>query len=264
MQDHTSSGATSNDVELINATGKGGIVLVCEHACNFIPDEFSGLGLSEDTLKSHIAWDPGALAVAKILSTVFDAPLIAPTVSRLVYDCNRPAQAQSAVPQKSEIYDIPGNAGLSEADRLVRAERFYQPYRKALVQILDGALDDGLSPAIVTIHSFTPVYNGEPRDLDLGILHDTDTRLADKLLTLIEGEGDLTARRNDPYGPADGVTYTLAQHAIPRGLFNVMIEIRNDLIVDMDAQQAMATQLADYLRSAFVALNVDLNSGASS
>lgn len=256
--EHSLNSATQDEVELINASGKGGVVLVCEHACNFVPDEFSALGLDEAALNSHIAWDPGALAVAEILSSAFDAPLIAPTVSRLIYDCNRPAQAKSAVPIKSEVYDIPGNVGLSDEDRLKRSERFYQPYRTALVQAIEGALAAGRSPAIVTIHSFTPIYKGEPRDLDLGILHDTDARLADKLLTLIKDEGELAARRNDPYGPADGVTYTLAEHAVPRGLLNVMIEIRNDLIAQADMQQAMARRLADYLQTAFAHLNTDL------
>ncbi|MBL4615513.1 MAG: N-formylglutamate amidohydrolase [Magnetovibrio sp.] len=263
MREHTSFGATSIDVELVNATGKGGIVFVCEHASNFIPNEFTKLGLSEDALKSHIAWDPGAFAVAKILSAMFDAPLVAPVVSRLVYDCNRPAQVQSCVPVKSENYDIPGNIGLSDADRQKRAELFYQPYRKALVNTIEAAQAAERSPAIVTIHSFTPVYQGQQRDLDLGILHDTDTRLADQFLTLIEDEGQLTARRNDPYGPQDGVTYTLAEHAVPRGLLNTMIEIRNDLIADENTQHDMANRLAGYLRAALVALNVDVKGEVS-
>jgi len=115
------SDASQGGVQLINAEGKGEVVFVCEHASCFVPDEFAGLGLDADALKSHVAWDPGAWAVAQELSAIFDAPLVAPGVSRLVYDCNRPAQAQSAVPQKSEIYDIPGNFGLDAAGRLARA-----------------------------------------------------------------------------------------------------------------------------------------------
>ena len=247
--------AAHGGVQLINAKGKGEVVFVCEHASCFVPDEFAGLGLDADALKSHVAWDPGAWAVAQELSAVFDAPLVAPGVSRLVYDCNRPAQAQSAVPQKSEIYDIPGNIGLNDADRLARAERFYLPYRNALTAILDDAVNVGRRPAFITIHSFTPVYHGARRTLDLGILHDTDARLADEILNVISAEGELVAKSNEPYGPEDGVTYTLAEHAIPRGLPNVMIEIRNDLLSGADAQHAMALRLTDYIKSALANLN---------
>lgn len=252
MQDRPQTGAVSSrqDVQLINAAGRGGVIFVCEHATNVIPDEFANLGLDNDALSSHIAWDIGAFAVANAMSAMFDAPLVAPAVSRLVYDCNRPAQAESAVPQHSEIYEIPGNAGLSESNRQDRAQRFYQPYRSALIETIEAALAAGRAPAVVTIHSFTPIYKGQPRDLDIGILHDTDARLADGIIKNAQNEGEITICRNEPYGPGDGVTYTLAEHAIPRGLLNAMVEIRNDLIVDEKAQQAMARRLSAYLRAA--------------
>ena len=263
MREH----AQSNDdvgrdmVQLLNPEGKGGVVLVCEHASHVIPEEFSNLGLGADALVSHIAWDPGAWAVAQQLSAAFDAPLVAPAVSRLVYDCNRPAVAESAVPKRSEIYDIPGNLGVGEAERLERAKRFYQPYRDALMAVIAQAVEAGRAPAVITIHSFTPVYQGQKRTLDLGILHDTDARLADEILKITQADGDFLALCNEPYGPADGVTYTLAEHAVPRQLLNVMIEIRNDLIADPASQQTMANWLGGVLNSALENLGASAKSG---
>lgn len=242
--------SSHENFNLLNASGKGGVVLVCEHASNFISEDYKNLGLDDKALQSHIAWDIGALGVAKTLSRLLDAPLIAPRASRLIYDCNRPADAKSAIPTKSEIYEIPGNSDLCEDERKDREERFYQPYRKALEDTLSRAENAGDTPVLITVHSFTPVYEGQKRLLDLGILHNVDTRLADRLLDLIEQDGKLTARRNDPYGPSHGVTYTLSEHAEPRGLLNVMIEIRNDLILDEASQQDMAQQLATYIQSA--------------
>lgn len=239
---------TKANIELINATGQAGIVLVCEHASRFIPEKFSDLGLQAGLLTSHIAWDPGALPVARALSAILDAPLVATTISRLVYDCNRPVNADSAVPEQSEIYRIPGNAGLDASDRQARSELYYRPYRRALVNTIDGFMKTGRRPVIVSIHTFTPVYKGEKRDFDIGILHDSDTRLADQLLEIIAREGGLESRRNAPYGPGDGVTYTLVEHALPRGLLNVMFEIRNDLVSDSQSRQTMAERLAGYLR----------------
>lgn len=257
-------GSESGDVRLVNETGNGELILVCEHATNFVPVEYAGLGLEDLARNSHIAWDPGAWQVAEMLSAEFDAPLIAPGVSRLVYDCNRPTQAESAVPQISETYTIPGNIGLSDAMRRARAAQFYLPYRNTLISVIEAALAEGRRPAIVTVHSFTPVYKEERRTLDLGVLHDDDDRLANALLDAMSKKDDLTVRRNEPYGPEHGVTYTLAEHALPRRLLNVMIEIRNDLIAEPGDQQAMAQRLADHLRAAMVNASVDHNCEVSS
>ena len=110
------------------------------------PADLGGLGLDDEALQSHIAWDPGALAVAAEMAAVLDAPLVAPRMSRLVYDCNRPLEAPSAVPEVSEAYDIPGNAGLSLADRKARADRVYTPFRDALNAILEERMDEGRRP----------------------------------------------------------------------------------------------------------------------
>ena len=237
-------------VEIANPSGRGNLVIVCEHASNFIPADLDGLGLDEETLQSHIAWDPGALAVARAMAAVLDAPLVAPGVSRLVYDCNRSPEAPSAVPEESEIFEIPGNAGLSAADRKARADRFYTPFHNALNATLDQRMAEGRRPVLVSVHSFTPVYNGVERDMELGILHDSDARFADALLAAAGERGDMEVRRNAPYGPDDGVTFTLTEHALGRGLLNAMIEIRNDLIADAAAQQSMAERLSGYVAEA--------------
>jgi len=235
---------------VINSDGAADIVLVCEHASNYIPDEFSDLGLDKKTLNSHIAWDPGALSVAKGLSRHFDAPLVTPAVSRLVYDCNRHADVESAIPETSENDTIPGNRGLTGEERKAREQEFYIPFRNALTSVIKRTVETKSRAVVVTIHSFSPVYKGEARDFDLGILHDSDARLADRLLQCIDDDGTCSARRNQPYGPEDDVTFTLAEHAVPDGLLNVMIEIRNDLIVDEKAIQTMVDHLSGYLESA--------------
>lgn len=243
-----------NVVDILNPDGKGPIVLVCEHASNHIPPEFGDLGLAAEARLSHIAWDPGAYPVAKAMSALLDAPLLSPRVSRLVYDCNRPPEAESAMPARSEIFDVPGNAGLDAAQRAARATRFYHPFREALAAFLDRRIAAGETPVLITVHSFTPVYNGVPRHLDVGILHDADSRLADAMLELCGGATDLRFRRNQPYGPDDGVTHTLRLHALPRGLMNVMIEIRNDLIAESGSQRAMAERLSRCASGALAAL----------
>ncbi len=249
---HDPSDNTASDevVDRFNPSGRGPFVLVCEHASNHVPDDLNGLGLPDEVLQSHIAWDPGALPVARAMANMLDAPLISPRISRLVYDCNRTIEAEGAVPAKSEVYDIPGNAGLSDAQRRQRADRFYMPFHDVIAAEIDGKSAAGQSPVLVTVHTFVPVYDGVSRDLDIGVLHDADSRFADKLLAQFEDDSGMTVRRNAPYSAEDGVTHTLRTHALPRGLLNVMIEIRSDLVTDAADQRLMAERLARALRDA--------------
>lgn len=237
----------SEVVETVNLSGVGDFVLVCEHASNFIPSELSGLGLSEAELQSHIAWDPGALAVAKLLSARLDAPLIAAKVSRLVYDCNRKSGVESAVMAESDGVTIPGNVGLSHDDIEARRNRYYQPFFEALSSCLACRVEQDRPSVIVTIHSFTPIYKGIKRELDLGILHDSDARLADELLSVTAKEDGLVVYRNAPYSSLDDVTHTLVEHGIKAGRLNVMLEIRNNLIATNEEQGALATRLSKWL-----------------
>ncbi|MBB4063479.1 N-formylglutamate amidohydrolase [Gellertiella hungarica] len=242
--------AEGSPAAVVNAGGKGPVVLVCEHASRRLPETVGTLGLSEEALVSHIAWDPGALAVAEHLSSLLDAPLVYQRFSRLVYDCNRPPEAPGAMPETSEIYDIPGNRALSQHEKDRRTRGLYLPFHAAVSDLLDERGKAGLESIIVTMHSFTPVYMGRERAVEIGILHDEDSRVADAMLIAAEGNTDYDIRRNEPYGPADGVTHTLIKHGLARGLKNVMIEVRNDLIRDEDGQRVMAGLLAELLGSA--------------
>ncbi|MDE0588518.1 N-formylglutamate amidohydrolase [Halocynthiibacter sp. C4] len=227
-------------VTVLNAGGTSPALIVCEHASCFIPGEFDGLGLAKAARESHAAWDPGALNVASRMAERLNARLVASGISRLVYDCNRPPEAPSAMPAKSELIEVPGNVGLSQADRAKRTDAFYEPFRKTLAdEVRKG------TKAIITIHSFTPVYHGALREVELGILHDVDTRIADAMLAHAPDHTTLNTQRNAPYGPDDGVTHTLKLHGVENGIANVMIEIRNDLLKTEADQMKIADSLAE-------------------
>jgi predicted N-formylglutamate amidohydrolase len=243
---HTQTSRTDAVVEVLNAGGAAQVVVVCEHASHFIPPEFDDLGLSPEALTSHAAWDPGALPVAETMALALGAPLVASRVSRLVYDCNRPPDAPDAMPVRSEVIEIPGNAGLDDAGRAARISSYYRPFQAQLAATL-GAKSD---PAVVTVHSFTPVYHGAKRQVEIGRLHDHDSRLADAMLACADRHSRYRVERNAPYGPQDGVTHTLREHALPQKRLNVMIEIRNDLIATPQAQKALARQLAPWVAQA--------------
>lgn len=105
------------------------------------------------------------------------------------------------------------------------------------------------------MHSFTPVYHGVKRAVEIGVLHDADSRLADAMLMRAADTSLYRIARNEPYGPADGVTHTLQLHGLRHGLPNVMIEVRNDLISDETGQDVAADFLTGLLQESLSALS---------
>ncbi|WP_117192463.1 N-formylglutamate amidohydrolase [Rhizobium terrae] len=240
--------ADGEPVAVDNPEARGEVLLVCEHASRRIPERYGDLGLSQEALNSHIAWDPGALAVARLMAKSLGAALIHQRFSRLIYDCNRPPNAPDAMREVSEIFRIPGNENLSDAEKSRRTTALYLPFHGRIRQEIAARRARGQATALVTVHSFTPVYFGRERPVEIGILHDSDSRLADRMLKAAADTRLYRVERNEPYGPADGVTHTLEVHALPAGLLNVMIEIRNDLITDETGQGVAADFLTGLLR----------------
>ncbi len=253
VQSQLLTAADGEPVSETNVGGRSEVLLICEHASRRLPARLGSLGLEDAALQAHIAWDPGALAVALAMSRALDATLIHQNFSRLAYDCNRPPEAEDAMPARSEIYDIPGNAGLSALQRALRTAAIYLPFKQAIARRIAERAAAGRKTALVTIHSFTPVYRGVRRDVEVGILHDSDRSFADRMLGLAEADGRYRVRRNEPYGPADGVTHTLKEHGLANALPNVMIEVRNDLIRDETGQEVMAGFLVGLIRESLPA-----------
>ncbi|WP_261495621.1 N-formylglutamate amidohydrolase [Albidovulum sediminis] len=241
-------------VSIENRDGRGPFLIVCEHASNHFPAAFGTLGLSAEARSAHIAWDPGALGLARGLSRALDAPLVAAGISRLIYDLNRPPHSAGAMAAESEIYDIPGNAAIGPAERLRRTEQIYLPFHGALHAEIARRLAAGHPPVVVTVHSFAPVYFGKRRDVKLGVIHDGDPTFANAVLAEASARTGLVCRLNEPYSAADGVTHTLRLQVSPYGLHHVMLEVRNDLIAGADAEEAMAASLAPVLKAALAAI----------
>lgn len=260
MEKHkTSINSSAQDnmsaAELINPHGKASIVLICEHASNFIPPFLNNLGLGSEDRLSHAAWDLGAYEMACKISELLDAPLIASKVSRLVYDCNRAPDSGIGIPSKSEIIEVPGNKDLSESEKIERVNYAYKPFHDLITQTINDPDRLALSPqhatpAIITLHSFTPIYFGEERSVELGILHDTDDRLAKLLMQEALSRTKLKSEFNSPYDVSDNVMHTINKHARDQGYVNVMIEIKNDLLSNPTDINSVATDLSVVIKEA--------------
>jgi predicted N-formylglutamate amidohydrolase len=238
-------------VSTVNAYGQSPFVLVCDHASNRIPVAYGSLGLSLVQRLTHIAWDPGALAVALELAVLLDAPLIHSTVSRLVIDCNRDVDAIDLIPKISERTEIPGNATISAEDSATRIALFHSPFHNTIDALLARRAEAGKDTVLVTVHSFTPVYKDVQRPWQIGLIHGTDpTFTAAVRDALAADEPSLNIGWNEPYSALNGVTYTLEHHGDRRGLPDAMIEIRHDEILEPRGVGLWAARLAKCLTAA--------------
>ena len=228
---------------VVNRDGRGALVLICEHASHFIPATYHGLGLGPDDQKRHIGWDIGALALARELATLLDAPLVHANYSRLLLDLNRPVSANDSIVTQSEDTRIPGNENLPTAERELRRTRIYEPFHAELDALIDQRLQAAQATAVVSIHSFTPSYRGKTRPWHVGVISQNDRMMADRMLESLASDTDLCIGDNLPYGPHDGVFHSLARHGEARGLHGAMIEVRNDLLGDEAGQKRWARTL---------------------
>lgn len=242
---------TPDPVLAIDGRLDGGLLLLCDHASNALPDAYDQLGLPEAEFERHIAFDIGAAAATRRMAALLDAPALLTTYSRLLIDPNRGANDPTLVMRLSDGAIVPGNARADATEIEYRRRSFWQPYRDRIDATLDRMLATGTVPAIVSIHSFTPVMKGRTRPWHIGLLWDADARLAHPLLEALAREPDLQPPGerigdNEPYDgalPGD----TMDTHATRRGLANVLIEVRQDLMATLATAEAWGERLARLL-----------------
>jgi predicted N-formylglutamate amidohydrolase len=237
-------------VRVLRAAGGSDFVLAADHAGRLIPRALAALGLDEAERARHIAWDIGIAGVTRRMADLLDAAAVLQTYSRLVIDCNRAPRHPTSIPPVSETTAIPGNENLSEPDRAARRQAIFDPYHAAIADLLDRRAAAGRRTVLVAMHSFTPVFKGVTRKVEVGVLYHRETRLSRRMLDLLRAEGDLVVGANEPYAITDDSDYTVPVHGEGRGLDHVEIEIRQDLIADAAGQAAWAARMARLLKAA--------------
>ncbi len=238
---------------ITNPSASSTFFLVCDHAGKRVPQALAGLGLPPHELDRHIGWDIGAAGVTTALATQLHATAILQTYSRLVIDCNRRPGHPTSVAPLSDSVAVPGNAGAPPPRLPERIDEIFNPYHAAISAEIDARLGRGAPPIVIAVHSFTPIMAGAARIWQAGVLHNHDPRLAHAMLPLLRAEG-LIVGDNEPYALSDESDYTIPVHAEQRGLANLELEIRQDLIATSDGQRAWAALLARVLPQAVACL----------
>ena len=225
------------------ASGAARFLVLCDHATNRLPPGYGTLGLDKGQLNRHIAYDIGALGVALEIGRRLQATVISTGFSRLLIDPNRGEDDPTLIMQISDGALVPGNARVDEAERNARISRYFAPYHAAIADEIDAMLAGGLIPVIASIHSFTETWRGVPRKWHGAVLWDKDPRLALPLLRELRERTGLVIGDNEPY-TGHLRNDSIFRHATVRGLPNVLVEVRQDLIRDARGQLEWAELLA--------------------
>ena len=218
--------------EFVDRRDTARCIVVADHAGNAVPASLQGLGLAQGVFNEHIAVDIGSRATAVLFAQRLGASLVMGNYSRLVVDLNRDLDDPTAFIPESDGVAIPGNRDLGVDEKRQRSAAIFQPYHDAIDNLIDDFLLKGTVPVMISVHSFTPVLGNRRRPWHIGVLWDKDPRIALPLLEKLRQDRDLVVGDNEPYSGHHHADYTVDNHAEGRGLANVSIEIRQDLLHD--------------------------------
>lgn len=216
----------SDAIQRIEATEATPLVqITCEHASNRMPAGFEWPEADQWLTHTHWAWDPGAAHIARMLAKHFGAPAVLSRFSRLLVDPNRPADSPTLFRTVADGRFIALNADLDDTERQRRIATLYTPYHDAIDAMV--ADHDAL---VVSIHTFSPMYEGERRQVEVGVLHDTQPTVGMALCSALAPYYD--ARNNEPWDGRKGLMFAPQSHADTHRRPAVELEIRQDLATD--------------------------------
>jgi len=234
--------------EIFQGRSDAGLLLLCDHAVNTLPEAYGTLGLAREELERHIAYDIGAFAVMQQLAASLDVPAVATRFSRLLIDVNRGLDDPTLIMRIADGCVVPGNRSIDAQEHDRRVSRYYAPYHAAIDGLIETCMASGVPPVLLSIHSFTESWKSQPRPWHAAILWDRDYRFSVPLLEALRADDSIVVGENEPYdGKLAGDC--MWQHGTRRGLAHTILEVRQDLIRDETGQRAWAERITKAVRS---------------
>jgi predicted N-formylglutamate amidohydrolase len=227
-----------------NDHGKARVLLVADHASPYFPAGLNQLGLADWVLERHVAWDIGSDRLTRFLADALDAQAVLAGFSRLIIDPNRRLDDPTVFVEVSDGIAIPGNLELDDAHKALRIQSFFTPYHDAIAGRLGRFAARGQVPALISVHTCTPVFDRVVRPWHVGVMWDRDARIAVPLMRRLRGMANVCIGDNEPYSGRHPHDFTIDHHAESAGLPHVGIEVRQDLVGDDPGARHWASILA--------------------
>lgn len=237
-----------NEVFRVVGSGREGrFFFTCEHASNHVFDFV--LSQSDAALLSeHWGYDLGVAPLTTKLAERLDAPAVLSNFSRLLIDPNRELISETLIRTECDGQLVNFNRDLTAEQRQERIDRFYTPFHDSIDNAVSQSRSRHPSRPMVSMHSFTPVFQGKQREVEIGILFDDFEEDAHQLAAALTASGFKTGL-NVPYSGYDGFIYSVKHHAEKAGAKYLELEVRQDLIADDGGQERVAKAVASALQT---------------
>lgn len=222
------------------------LVLSCEHASSRLPEPFSWHADDAWLCGTHWAYDLGARALTLELSEALSASAVLSRFTRLLVDPNRDLSHADLFRRVAEGNTVHLNRHIEDADRLRRVHHYYEPFHAAL----DQALARSRAPLLLSIHSFTPNYEGEVRKVELGVLFNHEEAHARALCRTLAEKFPGVAE-NEPWSGKQGLIFSAESHAERFGRVALELEVRQDRLEDVTYRARLVPVLAAFVRRHF-------------
>lgn len=206
------------------------IVITAEHASNALPEGYSW-SENDRTYFANEHWgsDPGSLDVALHLAKELKCVVVYSLYSRLLLDVNRNIAADTLFRKEGDGHQVDLNQDLTYEEEQDRILKYHHSYYNALREV--SVKIDPLY--IFSVHSFTALYEGQPRALEIGILVSHSDDLGNKVNEGFRKRNHKVAV-NEPYDGKEGLNAldTLLYAKYPVRRQGIQFEFRNDLLLD--------------------------------
>jgi len=224
------------------------IVITCEHASNALPDEYSWTENDRTYFANdHWGYDPGSLDVALYLAKELKCVLVRSLYSRLLCDVNRSLAADTLFRTEGDAQVVDLNRDLTYDEEQKRILKYHHSYYNALREV--SVKIDPLF--IFSVHSFTGLYEGQPRSLEVGLLVSYSDELGNKVNEGYKKRNHNVAV-NEPYDGKQGLnaldTLLFAKYPVRRQA--VQFEFRNDLLLDPKKAEQLKADTVEAVKEA--------------
>ena len=222
-------------------------IITCEHASNAV-SRHSTTPSDLRLLQMHWGYDLGAAALTQSLCDAFDSIGVLGTESRLVIDVNRHPNSDTLIVSHCDAIPVSFNQNISPEDRAWRMA-LYASFHSGVNRAVASQKKINPDIKLISIHSFTPVWAGVERPMEVGILFDHDENKAKDLAAILEKNGIKTAL-NAPYSGLTGeLMYSANHHGQNNAIPYIEFEVRQDILQSPESYARVLSALVDALNA---------------
>jgi predicted N-formylglutamate amidohydrolase len=210
-------------------------VITCEHAGNAVPERYAQFfETASEEIQSHLGWDPGAREIGAFLAQHLEAPFYKCEATRLLVEPNRSLHSENLFSKFVQ--------SLNPTERDEVLNQFYFPHRSA---VEDWVLASDKPVAHISVHTFTPIFKGVVRDVDVGLLFDPARTAETDFCAVCRKElrqlaPGLRIRFNEPYkGTDDGFTTYLRTKFSDDEYLGLEIEVSQRFVTTPELGEVM-------------------------